>query len=265
MPPYSRVGSYDTGLSLKGAPGISSMMRSDIIPPIQEAPPTTDVTNRLVMRESSLSLLVKNVVEAQKQIIQTAESLGGYMVNSNLNNPQDAPTATVTVRVPSGKLQEGLDLYRNLAIKVVSENLSGTDVTDEFVDNEARLATLEKTKAKFEEILDKATTVQDILAVQQQLISLQSQIDAVIGQQNYLEKNAQMARLTIYLSTDELALPYAPSESWRPEVIFKQAMRSLILQIRKLGTAIIWLAVYSVFWLPILLLVLFLKRRKTAQ
>ena len=73
IPPYSRVGGYDTGLGLKGAPGINSMMRSDIIPPIQEAPPTTDVTNRLVMRESYLSLLVKSVVEAQKQIIQTAK------------------------------------------------------------------------------------------------------------------------------------------------------------------------------------------------
>lgn len=246
-----------------GAIGGSSML--DMMPPLNEAPPAPDVTNRLVMRESYLSLLVKSVVDGQKQVIQTAENLGGYMVQSNLNNPQDAPTASVTVRVPAARLQDALQSLRTLAVKVVSENLSGQDVTDEFVDNEARLATLEKTKAKFEEILDKATNVQDILTVQQQIISLQSQIDAVKGQQNYLEKNAQMARLTAYLSTDELALPYAPSESWRPEVIFKQAVRSLVLEVRKLGTAIIWLAVYSVVWLPILLLVLFLKRRKTTQ
>ena len=183
------------------------------------------------------------------------------MVNSNLNNPQDAATATVTVRVPSAKLQAALQTFRGLGVKVVSENLSGQDVTDEFVDNEARLAILEKTKAKFEEILDNAINVQDILTVQREIINLQSQIDAVKGQQNYLEKSAQMAKLTIYLSTDELALPYAPSETWRPAVIFKQAVRSLLGSARKLGTLVIWLAVYSIIWLPILLLIYFLKKR----
>ena len=185
------------------------------------------------------------------------------MVESNLNNPQDAPTATVTVRVPSVKLQQALETLRGLAVKVVSENLSGQDVTDEFVDNEARLETLEKTKAKFEEILDNAISVQDILTVQREIISLQSQIDAVKGQQNYLEKSAQMAKLTMYLSTDELALPYAPSETWRPAVIFKQAVRSLLGSARKLGTLVIWLAVYSIIWLPALLLIYYFKKRKS--
>src|SRR3989338_6042476 len=227
----------------------------------REAAPAPDVKNRLVISESYLSLLVNNVTEAQKQIIQTAESLGGYMVESNLNNPQDAPTSTVTVRVPSVKLQQALETFRGLAVKVVSENLSGQDVTDEFVDNEARLETLEKTKAKFEEIFDKATRIEDILNVQQQIINIQSQIDALKGQQNYLEKNTQIARLTIYLSTDELALPYAPSETWRPEVIFRQAVRSLIGHLRRLGTALIWLAVYSIVLIPTLLLVRYFMRK----
>lgn len=226
-----------------------------------ESAPAPEVQERLVVSNSYLSLLVDNVVEVQNQIIETAERFRGYMVNSNLNNPQDAPTATVTVRVPSENLQEALTIYRGLAVKVVSENLDGEDVTDQFVDNEARLDTLNKTKAKFEEILAKATQIQDILDVQRELISLQSQIDSIKGQQNYLEKNAQMAKLTIYLSTDELALPYAPSETWRPEVIFKQAVRSLVSQIRKVGTVFIWFLVYSIIWVPIIILIYLLKRK----
>lgn len=260
--PRYPIQTTDFGAAMKVAPGRSIGGFSDIVLPPQEAPPAPEATNRLVVQESYLSLLVKKVVEAQKKIIQTAEDLGGYMVNSNLNNPQDAPTATVVVRVPSSKLQQALEAYRVLAVKVISENLNGQDVTDEFVDNEARLATLLKTKAKFAEILDKATAVQDILNVQREIINLQSQIDSIKGQQNFLEKNAQMAKLTIYLSTDELALPYAPSETWRPAVIFKQAVRSVISSLRKLATTIIWLAVYSIIWLPILLTVLFLRKRR---
>ncbi len=262
--PFSQTMDGSSGIGMKFAPGSSNNLDfslPDVMSPREEAAPAPNVTNRLVISESYLSLLVNNVVEVQKRIIQTAESFGGYMVNSNLNNPQDAPSATVTVRVPAKQLNLTLDQLRGLAVKVISENLSGEDVTDQFVDNEARLQTLLKTKAKFEEILDKATQIQDILNVQREIINLQSQIDALKGQQNYLEKNAEMAKLTIYLSTDELALPYAPSETWRPQVIFKQAIRSVISKARQLGTLIIWIAVYSVIWIPALLLIYFLKRK----
>jgi len=251
------------GYVTKTAPGVGGGGEiNPIYPPPQEAPPTTDVENRLVIKESYLSLLVDNVVNIQKQIIKKAQDLGGYMVNSNLDNPQEAATATVIVRVPSEKLDEALDYFRGLSVKVISENLQGQDVTDQYVDIEARLSTLLKTKAKFEEIMEKATQIQDILSIQQELINLQSQIDAEKGQKQYLEQSAKLAKLTMYLSTDELALPYAPSEAWRPNVIFKQAVRSLIGLLRKVGTALIWLTVYSVIWIPVGLIVFFFYRRK---
>ena len=252
------------GYASKTMPGVGGAgeMMSDILPLPQEAPPVANVTNRLVIKESYLSLLVDNVVNSQKQIIKKAEELGGYMVNSNLDNPQEAATATVIVRIPSEKLDQALDYFRGLSVKVISENLQGQDVTDQYVDIEARLSTLLKTKAKFEEIMDKATEIQDILNVQREIINLQSQIDALKGQQQYYEKSAQMAKLTAYLATDELALPYAPSETWRPQVILKQAVRSLVGSLRKVGTALIWLAVYSIVWIPVGLIVFLFYRKK---
>src|SRR3989338_6071697 len=115
-----------------------------------EPPPAPDVKNRMVISESYLSLLVSNVVDAQKRILTTVENYGGYMVNTYLQNPQDAPTSTITLRIPATKLQAALEEFRKISVKVVTENLQGEDVTDAFVDNEARLATLMKTKTKFE-------------------------------------------------------------------------------------------------------------------
>lgn len=232
--------------------------------PPSEPSPLPEVEKGMVVKECYLSLVVKNVVEAQKQIIKKAESLGGYMVNSNLDNPQEAATATVIVRVPSQNLDQALEYFRGLSVKVISENLQGRDVGDQYVDIEARLSTLLKTKAKFEEIMEKATKIQDILNVQREIINLQSQIDALKGQKQYLEQSAKLAKLTIHLSTDELALPSAPSEAWRPQVIFKHAVRSLIGNLRKLGAALIWLAVYSVIWIPlgIILIIVFRRGKK---
>lgn len=187
------------------------------------------------------------------------------MVSSSLSQPEEAPYANVVVRVPAKSLKATLDYFRSLSIKVSSENLFGTDVTDQYVDIQARLDTLNKTKAKFEEILVKADKVTDILEVQRQIIYIQDQIDSLKGQQQYLEKTAELAKITLYLSTDEFSLPYAPSAPFRPAVIFKYAVRSLVGTLRGIVQALIWIGVYSVIMVPVLLVVYFVRRKIKRQ
>ena len=167
--------------------------------------------------------------------------------------------------MPTNKLDEALAFIRSLSIKVTSENLVGTDVTDEYIDIEGRLATLRKTQARFEEILDKAISVQDILTVQRELISLQDQIDTLIGQKESIENNAKLTKITVYLSTDELALPYAPDKAFRPNIVFKLAVRSLLSSLRSGAQAAIWIGVYSVIWAPIVLGFIAYKRLRKKQ
>ncbi len=254
-------GLSESSQGLKNTVGMMQPQGTDFSPIQENVPPVPDVKIRMVVNDSYLSLLVNNVEETQNKIIDSTKRFGGYMVENNLTNPQDAATGTTVVRVPSTDLQQALEQFRSFSVKVITENLTGQDVTDQFVDNQAQLDTLTKTKAKFEDILEKASKVSDILEVQREIINVQSQIDSVKGQQQYLQKTAQMAKITIYLSTDELALPYSPTQSWRPGVIFKEAVRSIIGHIRQLGTVLIWVAVYSVVWIPLLAIVLILKKR----
>lgn len=244
---------YDaTGLS-KSSVGVSS-------PLYQESAPAPEVTDRMVVQNSNLSLQVKDVSLSIKEIQNTAESFGGYFVSSSLSRPEEATSGNITVRVPSDSLEEVLEKYRSLSIKVVAENLYGYDVTDQYVDIQSRLAAYYKTKFKFEQILDQANTVEELLKVNRELINLQSQIDRLIGQQEYLEKTSQNSLVTVYLSTDEFSLPWAPEHSWRPEVVFKQSVRALVTTLRGFGTKLIWVAVYSVIWVPVLLIGYFVYR-----
>ena len=264
---YNPRVAYDKGLPRAGGGGeIASleapMAKGVIPPPVPQTTPQSEVKDRLVVEESNVSLLVENVRQKVDQIISYAEEKGGYMVSSSLKQPEEAPFATVVLRVPSRELRPALDHLRSLAVRVTSENLKGWDVTDEYVDLEARVETLEKTKTKFEEILNKAVNIDQILRVQRELINLQQQIDNLKGRQDYLEKTAQNAKLTVYLSSDEWALPYAPSKPFRAKVIFKTAVRSLVLTLRGLAKLAIWAGVYSVIWVPVLIIYLLLKKKK---
>jgi len=258
---------YLTSSSLSKMPSASlegSNSLNDIMP-LSESAPNANIKDRLVIKNSYLSLQVSKVSDVQKQVIGKAEELGGYMVNSSIDNPSDVASATVTVRIPSKQLDSALQYYRSLSIKVVSENLQGYDVTDQYTDFAAQLKIYEKTKVIFEQMLDKAINVQDILQIQREIINIQASIDSIKGQQDYLEKNSEMAKITLYLSTDELALPYAPTETWRPKVIFKQAVRSLIGTLRSIGSLTIWIVVYSVILVPIFFIILFIRRRTQAK
>jgi len=242
------------------APEVSRIGLPDIYPPQPDYAPQPGITDRLVIQESSVSLLVENVVDTRNKILEFTNSSGGYMVNVSTSNPQDAPTASVVIRIPAGKLQEALDYFHSLSIKVVSENLVGRDVTDQYIDIEKRIETYENTKARFESILDQATEIDDITRLTREIINMQTQIDSLRGQQESLEQNAALAKLTIYLSTDEIALPYAPSETFRPNVIFKLAVRSVVRTLRGIATYAIWVGVYSVIWIPVIGIYLLIKK-----
>lgn len=235
------------------APSVELEMRSDT---------STVGTDRIVIQNSNLSLVVKNVREVGNKIIGFAESKEGYMVTASYNQPDESPFATITIRVPTKDFGEALSYFRNLAVKVASESLVGRDVTDQYVDIEERLSTLEKTKQKFEAILDQATKIDDILRVQREIIYLQDQIDSYKGQLKAIEKEAELTKVTVYLSTDEFSLPYAPDNKFRPNVVFKLAVRSLLNTLTGFGKAAIWIAVYSVIWFPALVIYLVFKRWK---
>ncbi|MFA6602420.1 MAG: DUF4349 domain-containing protein [Candidatus Shapirobacteria bacterium] len=226
----------------------------------RELAPTSD-TSRLVIRDTSLSLQVKNVNDVISRIQALAESSGGFLVAYNLSSPESAASGNISVRVPSSLRSQLITQIQALGVKTVSLSVNGQDVTDQFVDNEARLKVLYSTQTKFNQIMDQAVRVADLLEVQRELINLQTQIDSLKGQQQYLEKSAELSLISVYLSTDELSLPYTPTNTWRPMVIFREAVRSFIASTRTIVSALIWLAVYSPLILIVLIVAWWLQRR----
>jgi hypothetical protein len=230
---------------------------------MEETTSFPDNSWRLVATQAILSLVVDEVESKTEAIINKAEELGGFMVSRSINQPEEAPYAYLSFRIPSDKLEEINSYSKSLAVKVVSEEVNASDITDQYEDIEEKLALLEENKSRFETIMAKATEVEDILQVQREILSLQEQIDYLRGRQEYLDQSVQLSLVSIYLSTDELALPYQPTATFRPQVIFKQAVRSVISNLRNLAAGLIWLFTYAVFWLPVVIgVVIFRRLRK---
>lgn len=264
----SKMGSmemaYDSYAPSSAGGTLSVMGRGAMPPVIREESVSLEPTDRKVVTDTNLSMLVADVNDTIASVRKATDERGGFVVNSYSYQPTESASGSIAVRIPNDQLESFMDTVRGLAIRVTSENITGYDVTDAYTDHQARLATLEATLSKFQAIFDRATEIPDTLEVQRAIIQVQEQIDQVKGRLAYLEGTTSTSLVTISMSTDELALPYAPDNAWRPEVIFKQAVRSLVTNARSFGSLMIWMAVYS----PVLLAVgggvyLFRKVRKT--
>ena len=216
---------------------------------------------KVVIESSTASLVVSDVPEVADRIVSYAREQGGFMVSKEVTSPEESPTATVEVRVPKAKLSATVSYYKTLAVKVAEESLVGVDVTEEFADLEARIKTLETTISQFEAIKARATKISDLVSITSQIISLREQIDVLKGQKKFIAEAAAYPKITVYLATDEFALPYQPPEGFRPGTVFKLAVRSLLSLIYAVGNFLIWAAVYSILWIPVLFLLRYLNRR----
>ncbi|MEL6180931.1 MAG: DUF4349 domain-containing protein, partial [Myxococcota bacterium] len=176
---------------------------TDPIPPGQ-----TPTLQRMVIREATLELRADAPQTIGIQITQLAEGSGGFVVHSEANGVGDAVTRVdITVRVPSQQFEPTLSQMRGLG-KVLREEVSGKDVTEEYVDLEARLRTKRHMEERMLAILQQAASVEDTLKVEQELGRVRSDIEKIVGRKRYLEDRVSFS--TIHVNA---VAPYQPSAS----------------------------------------------------
>lgn len=163
---------------------------------------STLAADRKIIRNGDLTLETGSPTDGLRRITAVAESHGGFVVNSEFTqNPVEAgakPSQTVTViaRVPATQFASALDEIRGAGERVISEKISGQDVSEEYLDLEARLRTKKALEAQFLEIMKQAHKVQDALDVQSQLADVRTEIERLEGRRRFLENQAALSTIT---------------------------------------------------------------------
>ena len=203
---------------------------------------------RLVIRNAFLSLVVPEPSAAVNEITALAGELGGFVVSSNVFQttfPESGVTAdqaSITIRVPSERMDEALETIKEGATEVRSENVSGEDVTQEFTDLESRLRNLEAAEEQLLDIMNNAEKTEDVLSVFNQLTQIRGEIEVTQGRIQYLSESARLSAISVDPIPDVAAQPLEIG-GWRPEGSVKDAFTALIQGLRFLGDAAIWVLI----------------------
>ncbi|MBX3268139.1 MAG: DUF4349 domain-containing protein [Acidobacteria bacterium] len=166
---------------------------------------TTVPADRKIIRNAELDLESEAPDEAQTRITAIAEQMGGFVVESQQSSSDVRSSrrdiVSMTIRVPSAKFGETLEAIRNASGRVVVESVKGQDVTQEFIDIEARLKAQQALEAQFTEIMKRANTVEDALEVQRQLAVVRGEIEKIEGRKRFLENQSSLSTIKLRIRT----------------------------------------------------------------
>lgn len=161
--------------------------------------------DRKIIRNADLTLETETPTDGLRKITSVAESHGGFVVTSEFKQNSVAagakPSQSVTVvaRVPASQFALALEQIRTAGDRVIQEKVSGQDVSEEYLDVEARLRNKKALEAQFLDIMKQAHKVEDALDVQTQLADVRTEIERLEGRRRFLENQAALSTITITL------------------------------------------------------------------
>jgi hypothetical protein len=195
---YAKVQKY-SGNKDANKPGVSDPASTIPVPK----------TALKIIKTADIRFQVKDVEKSLAAIKTMVKNCDGYLASENLQNDSGRLENTIMIRVPAERFDQLIQSLNGQAIYVDSKTIEARDVTEEFVDTEARLNAKKEVEQRYLDILQRAKTVQEILEVEGRLGAVREEIEAVEGKLKYMNDQITYSTitLTIYQPVFQLAHP----------------------------------------------------------
>src|SRR2546421_692912 len=160
---------------------------------------------RKIIRNAALTVEVSSPGDSQHKIVLIAESHQGFVVTSEAtqrsaeDKSRPETTVNLVVRAPAAQFNQVMDEIRAVGARVIQEKVTGQDVTEEFIDLEARIKNQKALELQFLEIMKRAGKVDDALSVQRELAEVRTEIEKLEGRRRFLENQSSLSTIKAIL------------------------------------------------------------------
>ncbi|KYC45796.1 MAG: hypothetical protein APG12_00776 [Candidatus Methanofastidiosum methylothiophilum] len=242
---YSKRVTYEEGIALPG--GYGGSPRSDVYSKTVTQSYTEsrnlNSIDRKVVKNGNANIEVENFDYSIAKIKELTSNFGGFVTNSNMwISGSDTKSGNITVKIPENKFEEFGDSLNQIGM-IKSKDTSAYDVTEEYVDLQARLKNLRNQEKRYNELLIMAKDVQDVLAIEVQLGRIRGEIESYEGRIKYLDNTTSFG--TFYINIYE---PQKVVHKWGIKNAFDRAIDAFILSIAGI-------IILGGFFIPILILI----------
>lgn len=155
------------------------------------------VSERKLIKTGNISFKTSSIDSTRRKILDNTKKFGGYIASDTESKSTGRFTNTITVRVPNHSFEPLLDAVSEGVEAFDSKDISVEDVTEEFVDAEARVKTKKELELRYHELMKEAKNVTEMLEIEEQIGELRTEIESIEGRLKYLTSQVSYSTLTI--------------------------------------------------------------------
>ena len=209
-------------------------------------------TNRMIIHQASLSVNVKELDKAQANIEQKVAHYGGYIVESNVYKEDDQTSSgKMVVRIPEKHFEKFLADAEGEAAKVLERNVTGQDVTEQYVDLQSRVKSKRAVEERLLAFMSNAQKTDDLLKISADLAQVQEEIEVMVGKMKFLENQTSFSTIELLMYENKVVVPEIESKELNTWEKTKKQLATSTNSLLAAGSALI---VFFVGNMPVLLI-----------
>ncbi len=209
---------------------------------------TSDGLSRKIIYTANVDLRVENFSEVPTRIVELVKRHEAFVANSELTGiTGTSRRGSWTIRVPVAQFEAFLDAAKGLG-ELVSAGVQSQDVSEEYVDVEARIRNKTKEEERLIKLLEERPgELKDVLAIERELSRVREETERMQGRMRVLTDQTTLT--TVQLVVQEFR-KYTPREAPAFGQRVKRSFRESVRDVRRTGeTAAVGLAGLAP-WLP---------------
>jgi hypothetical protein len=187
-----------------------------------------DGSDRLIVRTGQAGIEVDSLEPSMAELRQVVRRVGGFVADASIQSGRNqVRSATLQLKVPASRFDDLTEGLRPLG-RLQFVNVAAEDVSEEFVDLNARIANAHRLEERLIELLRTRTgKLQDVLSVEHELARVREEIERMQGRVRFLKASAQLSTLSVNLYEPAPLVASVPGRSPIVEA-FKTAWRNFV-------------------------------------
>jgi len=153
--------------------------------------------DRKLIKNAAISFETDSLSKRKKIVDAAVKQFSAYIEYEEQYTSYGSENITTTIRVPAKNFDAFMEAITIGIGKFDSKNIQVDDVTEEFIDVEARISTKKELKLRFIKLLDKAVSIGEIMEIERQITALQGEIESYQGRLKYLSGNMKFATINL--------------------------------------------------------------------
>lgn len=236
---------------------VPPVIKDDAVEQNAPSAPTksTLAKHKKIIKDGNISIKVKDVELAKKRMDAIVKTYDAYYENESFENYEYKTAYSLKVRVSSKQFESFLQASEKGEGEIIIKNISARDVTEEYVDGEIRLNSKKLFRTRYNQLLDKAGKVDDILAIEENIRTLQEEIESQEGQLKFLDDQVSYSTLEIILFTEKVLPKTTASE----DTFFQRFKSSISNGWNTLVSFLLWCVMQWPWAVVIIILIVLIK------